>query len=561
MSNYNSDNETTSCSRNIASTGNSAPSTAGDLAQAEHGPNSSSINTEHLETGDYIVSVFWSHGSLAIAYYEISTMELFVSAEVFDPKPDYPFLHNLFDQINMTDMICSGPIQFIKKVMELTDLPPADYENYYVRKHNPITSRSFVIYTNNLRTLATNRKRIFNLNMVGMKSDSTEHERKMFLESILPLHQEAVVQTLGNLLIYLDANWRHLFLMNDSNPIIVDCSVLAMDKQLLIDEWSILSLQIFSPTERHPSGFKRGAEQEVKEGLSLFAIFDRCASKIGRRQMKSILQQPSQDLAKLGDRQNVIEWCLPDENADRIRTLRVLLGKMVNVSEVFLRLAVSPLNTKYKDWWTLYECISSVHRMRTICQEIDYERDSLQPIELLKKLAIQDDEEFVQIEKVMIVLQRAFNVDESKIQNQFVVKAEFYDGLDRMKNALEALRIELGEMINVEVSRLPSEIDAVTFEFIVEFGFIFGEYLSYISLICVFLKIFSFPNDGGKRINFNWISMRFCNRFQRLQCVIYLSSLYRQYFNDLHFNRLYVSPCSFLQREKNRTESCHYNVS
>lgn len=40
-----------------------------------------------------------------------------------------------------------------------------------------------------------------------------------------------MVQSLGNLLTYLDANWRHLFLRNDSRPVISDLHVYQLDTQ------------------------------------------------------------------------------------------------------------------------------------------------------------------------------------------------------------------------------------------------------------------------------------------------------------------------------------------
>lgn len=435
----------------------------------------------------YVVSIFWNHGYLAVAYYEVSTMELFVSAEAMDLKPDYPYLDNLFHQIYITDLICSGPIEFIKKVMELGDLPADDYEKYYVRQHNPITARSFVIYTNSLRTLDRHRKRILKMHLPGMPSGSTEHQRKMFLESILPLHQESVVQSLGNLLQHLDANWRHLFLMDNSNPIITDCNVIVLDNQLLIDECTMLGLQIFSPTERHPSGFKRGAEREVKEGLSLFAIFDRCASKIGRWKMKAMLQQPTQDLEKLHDRQNVIEWCLQKTNASHLKTVRVLLSKLVNITQVYPRLTASALNTKYRDWMALYDCLSSIHRMSQLCRKIvNTYKYASEPIVLLEELAMTDQQEFEKIEKLMEVLARTFDVDESKVKRRFIVKRGCCEKLDAIKDRMQELQMELREKIAEEIHRMPLEKDKINVEFFDEIGVVFGEFFHTIVILNVF---------------------------------------------------------------------------
>jgi DNA mismatch repair ATPase MutS len=109
----------------------------------------------------------------------------------------------------------------------------------------------------------------------------------MFINSSLPMSQELVVVALGNLLKYLTDNhlkWGKVFLNLDKNPIITNVIVMILDSQVLLDETTSSSLNIFSNIH-HPSGFKI---QVRKDGLSLFNLLKNCSSSIGVQELKAI---------------------------------------------------------------------------------------------------------------------------------------------------------------------------------------------------------------------------------------------------------------------------------
>lgn len=128
--------------------------------------------------------------------------------------------------------------------MKLLGLPDVDPIQYRLHNLKTASAATFVVYANNEKTLIENRQRILEMHMPRMTAAMSLQDRFNFVETVVPLHQTLIVQCLGNLLHFLDANWRHLFLREETRPVISDLQVYKLDGNVLIDESTFSTLQV-----------------------------------------------------------------------------------------------------------------------------------------------------------------------------------------------------------------------------------------------------------------------------------------------------------------------------
>lgn len=197
-------------------------------------------------TDEFIASFIWCDGHICVSYYNVSSLDLFITYEMIDLRPDFCHLQNLFRIMpNMRNVLASGPEIFLTAVMKLLGLPNKMDPNQYRLNHlKTLSAATFVVYASNEKTLIENRKRILEMHMPRMTSTMTEQERFNFIETVVPLHQTLVVQCLGNLLHFLEANWKHLFLREEARPVVSDVKVYKLDGTVLIDESTFSALQV-----------------------------------------------------------------------------------------------------------------------------------------------------------------------------------------------------------------------------------------------------------------------------------------------------------------------------
>lgn len=195
---------------------------------------------------EYIASFIWVDGHICVSYYNVSTLDMYITYETVDLKPDFCHLQNLFRVMpNMRNVLASGPDVFLTAIMKLLGLPDKmDPNQYRLNRLKTLSAATFVVYTSNEKTLIENRKRILEMHTPRMTSAMTEQDRFNFIETDIPLHQTLVVHSLGNLLHFLDANWRHLFLREEERPVVSDVKVYKLDGNVLIDCSTFSALQV-----------------------------------------------------------------------------------------------------------------------------------------------------------------------------------------------------------------------------------------------------------------------------------------------------------------------------
>lgn len=256
------------------------------------------MNTEREEqndelgtpTDEVIASFIWCEGHICVSYYKVSSLDLYITYETVDLRPDFCHLKNLFRIMpNMRNVIASGPDVFLKAVMKLLDLPEVDPTRYRLHNLKTLSAATFVVYTSNDKTLIENRKRILEMHMPRMTNAMTDQDRFNFIETVIPLHQTLVVQCLGNLLHFLDANWRHLFLREETRPVVSDVQVYKLDGNVLIDDSTFSALQVTFHIQLQITVLISSIQNERDYHFISFKISFRCLhSKTIRRHSNAV---------------------------------------------------------------------------------------------------------------------------------------------------------------------------------------------------------------------------------------------------------------------------------
>jgi DNA mismatch repair protein MSH5 len=358
--------------------------------------------------------------------------------ETIDLRPDFIQLRNLFRQVQPSFLVASGPINFLTELIQLLDMPEdTNINKFKVHKSKPAnanaTNVSFYPFNRKSQHDAF-RKKIYELNLPGLPTESSKSDRQIFIDSVFPMKQELTVIALGNLLNYLDENhlkWRHAFLNVDRNPIVTNLTVSQVEAHVLIDDSTFNSLNIFS-TIYHPSSFKA---QVRKDGLSLFNLLNQCCSSVGVQELKMMLKQPIRDILELNLRYSTIDWCLKPENFESVRKLRTYLTNLLNISSVVSRIIVN--FGKTNDWKSLKKTVYYSFMICELCAS--FGEDTIK-CTFLHDLASFSKNELT-IKGILYALDKMVDLDGIEQKKRFMVK----EGLDKM---LDEKRESLKDLIN-----------------------------------------------------------------------------------------------------------------
>ncbi|CRL02391.1 CLUMA_CG015182, isoform A [Clunio marinus] len=420
----------------------------------------------------FILSLCWDSGILAASYYNLSSLEISIIHETIDLRPDHIQLRNLFRQIQPSFLVASASNQFLKDLIELLDLPEnTDINKYKVSAYKSANANTFNIsfFTYN-RNNQHNvfRKRIYELDLPGLPAESSKSDRHVFIDSVFPMNQELVIICLGNLLKYLDENrlkWRHVFMSAERNPIITNVIVCNMKTQLLLDDTTFNSLNIFSNVH-HPSSFKT---QIRRDGLSLFNMLNQCCSSVGVQELRGILKQPTRDLSELNLRLSTIEWCLQPENHENVVKIRSYLHNILNISGIMSRIITN--HGKTGDWRSLKKTIYFSFNICELCASFNQES--------IKETCLQDLANFTKdeytIKSVLFVLEKILDLDMIDEKRRFTVKEGLDLVLDEKRESLEDMKINFMQMgLDKTLTTINNQTDAWNFVHFREMGFVIG---------------------------------------------------------------------------------------
>lgn len=324
--------------------------------------------------------------------------------------------------------------------MGLLDLPEGtDINKFKVNKlkNSNANTSNMTFYPFSLKNQQEGfRKRIYMLDLPGLPADCDPKERQVFIDSMFPLNSELTVLTLGNLLKYLHENylkWRHVFLQHDRNPIITNVLVFHMEAQVLLDDCTFNSLNIFSNVY-HPSSFKT---QVRRDGLSIFNMLNECSSSLGAQELKAMLKQPIRDILQLKLRFATIEWCLKQENFDHVVTLRGYLKNLLNINLIVSRIVVNHGRTN--DWKSLKKTIYFASVVCETCAMLN--KDSIRTT-ILQELAEFTSSEMT-VKQILFTLDKIIDLEGIEEKKRFYVKEGSDAEIDAAREALDEIKVNL----------------------------------------------------------------------------------------------------------------------
>lgn len=395
--------------------------------------------------------------------------------ESIDLRPDYIKLRNLFRHAQPSFLVASGPNNFLTELIQLLDMPEdANINKFKVHKSKVANANTLNIsfYPFNRKNQHDrSRKKIYELNLPGLPSESSKTDRQIFIDSFFPMKQELTVIAFGNLLNYLDENhlkWRHAFLNMERNPIITNLTVTQAEAQVLIDDTTFNALNIFS-TIYHPSSFKA---QVRKDGLSLFNLLNQCCSTVGVQELKMMLKQPIRDILELNLRYSTIDWCQKQENFESVRKLRTYLKNVLNVNSIFSRIIVN--FGKTNDWKSLKKTVYYSFMICELCASLG--EDAIKSTFLHDLAKFSKDE--LTIKGFLYALDKIVDLDGIEQKNRFFVKEGLDEMLDEKRENLNDLIVnQHGQELDETLKKLNATENAFHFVHFPEMGFVIGSEL------------------------------------------------------------------------------------
>ncbi|KAG7311056.1 hypothetical protein JYU34_003913 [Plutella xylostella] len=441
-------------------------------------PNASTNNenTEDSDTEDRILAVYWRAGKLGAAHYTIQTGELQVLEEIVDRAPAHQMLSNLIRRVEPSKLLVDGKAQgtFVSMVKKIVFANGNDSAEPACR---------LIFISAKEYNFEACKRRISSLSLPHEPRNCTEEERARFLRTILHFGQLQSVHALGALLRYVDLNWSSLSMDLHSKPQFMGLKKISLADIVTIDADTYKGLQIFSPVS-HPSGFKKGARASDKEGLSLFSVFNKCASKVGQSRMRVLLQHPTNDIALLRQRQQVVGYFMRAQADTTLRNIcshcyvQVLLQHPTNDMALLLqRQQVVGYFMRAQADTTLRNICSSLRFVKNVntlyntvlicemCENVAGASD------FLDQLGSYDNNKLYEM---ALYMNRIIDFDLSKTEGKFTVKPGVDPELDRKKQTMAQLHGLMSETAKVELERLPPYIDECTMLYMPHLGYLLG---------------------------------------------------------------------------------------
>lgn len=441
-------------------------------------------NDDDIDDGtpdnEYITSFALRDGYLSVALYNTKSFELKITTETYDIRPDYVRTQNLFRSIRVRSALASGPQAFLTAIMRLLGMDDKiDPDTYRLQKLKSLSAATFIVFSANEKTLVGNRKRILECNLPGMAADMRDQDRFNFIETTLPLHQSLVVWSLGNLLVYLDTNWKHLFLMADNRVRINGLSVHRLDDDIMVDEATFSAMQVFSAKD-HPSAFKKPATDNCinENGVSIYGVMNTCASRLGSNQLKTWLYQPTRNVAELTGRYRMIEWCRNERNAVMLTKFRHSLKKIANTAETYAKL----VRTRGKPtlWKAFKRSLYYADDVGRTCVALAKAEapDAVSVAGTIVEELGRHYETNTDVFDLLASVDKIMDLDESVNTGKFTVRFGLDEELDAKKTQLREFIEQMQQRLRAELAQedLPDIFREVKLFYVHEMGFLICEY-------------------------------------------------------------------------------------
>ncbi|XP_055610336.1 mutS protein homolog 5-like [Uranotaenia lowii] len=405
-----------------------------------------------------ILSICWSSGEFSGCYYDLDQAELYAVQQAPDAEPQYAQARNLIRQCNPLFTLVSGSSKFTSEASELLGLS-GDTPLQRIGSGKLESWEKARVCDFGPKALQTSVAKVMSLNLPGLPAEASTAERKFFLESVIPFSQELLVHSIGCMLTLLG-----LILPEQAGTLITKINIVAPESLLIVDKFTYEALQLFD-SQLHPSGFKFNMESNSR---SLFNLYNRCCSHLGKRKLVNIMQQPSRDLEELNRRLETVQWLSDPLNKTTVEEMRKYLR---NVTQVWCQYRkICRKNSDISVWKSFKKNIYYAYLLCKLC--LGAQNSSLQgtPIGDLAGYVAESDGP---LKRLLYTLDKVIDLERVEISG----KISFKDGLDQ---ELDQLRInfddvgsKLLETSRLDIESISMDIEDLLVAFLPSYGFVF----------------------------------------------------------------------------------------
>uniref|UniRef100_A0A8C7XHR4 MutS homolog 5 n=1 Tax=Oryzias sinensis TaxID=183150 RepID=A0A8C7XHR4_9TELE len=307
--------------------------------------------------------------------------------------------------------------------------------------------------------LEVGKQRLLSAHLPLLPASITERDRMSYLSSCITFDSPLMLRAVGALLKCLDRRRVGVELEDSSVGVpILQFHAYTLKGGVYIDSDTYSVLQIFK-SDMHPSVYKLHSGE--KEGLSLYGIMNRCRCKFGAKLLRQWFLRPTQDLAVLCRRQEVIRFFTSPQNSDVLGTLQSLLRNIRNIPSLLRRMSLA--NTKVTDWQSLYKTVYSVVCVR------DSVRHLPQSIGVFRDISggFSDD-----LSYITALIGRIVDFEATVQENRFTVKPNVDPAIDEKKRRMAGLSDFLTDVARRELEHLDPRVPSCCVIYIPLIGFL-----------------------------------------------------------------------------------------
>ncbi|KAK2844558.1 hypothetical protein Q5P01_011217 [Channa striata] len=307
--------------------------------------------------------------------------------------------------------------------------------------------------------LELGKQRLLSAHLPFLPTSISERDKLSYLSSCISFDSPLMLRAAGALLKCLDRRRVGVELEDSSVGVpILQFHAYTLRGIVYIDRDTYSVLQIFK-SDRHPSVYKLCSGE--KEGLSLYGILNRCRSKFGSKLLRQWFLRPTQELAVLHRRQEVIRFFTSPRNSDILSTLQSLLRNITNIPTLLHRMVLS--HTKVTDWKNLYKMVHSAVCIR------DTVRHLPQSIQLFHEIS---DGFSNDLHYIASLINRVVDFESSLAENRFTIKPNVDSAIDEKKRTMMGLSDFLTDVARRELEHLDARIPSCCVIYIPLIGFL-----------------------------------------------------------------------------------------